>query len=205
MEMGRNEKARLKAIAPNEEKEMAITPEALRAAARPNTDIAIASINASKDKGWLRDFRARMAPRGESQIIAAIDNRLAELDEMEFCSRIGSAITGLTLVERVGESLRVYEAFLARKHDKNIRASRTKTMIKRWGEKEAMRRTVTNLDMSNGLESLAQYGRLDYSYEQIILDFPHEFDQTLRAKARANLRRLPEQKPPWSCKTVPSV
>jgi len=191
MKTGRNEKPRLKANVPSDGKETASTPEALRAAARPDTDIAVASISASKDKGWLRGFRARMEPRGELQIVAAIDNRLAELDEMEFRSRIGSATVGLTLVERVRETVRVYEEFLARKHGKNIRASRTNAMIKRWGEKEAVRRTVTNLDMSNGLELLAQYGRLDCSYEQIILDFPREFDQTLREKARANLRRLP--------------
>jgi hypothetical protein len=64
-------------------------------------------------------------------------------------------------------------------------------MIKRWGEKEAVRRTVTNLDMSNGLELLVMYGRIDCSYEQIILDFPHEFDAALRAKARTNLANLP--------------
>ena len=66
-------------------------------------------------------------------------------------------------------------------------------MIKRWGEKEAVRRTVTNLDMSNGLELLAKYDRLDCAYEQIILDFPDEFDAELIAKARANLSRLPKR------------
>jgi hypothetical protein len=45
-------------------------------------------------------------------------------------------------------------------------------MIERWGEKQAVRRTVQNLTMSNGLESLAKYGRLDCAYEQIILRFP---------------------------------
>jgi hypothetical protein len=43
-------------------------------------------------------------------------------------------------------------------------------MIQRWGEKEAVRRTVATLTMSSGLELLAKYGRLDCAYEQIILD-----------------------------------
>jgi hypothetical protein len=173
-----------------------VSPEALREAARPNTGKAIASINASKDEVWLRGFRARMIAVGESEIVAAIDNRLAELDEMRFRSGIGTRPTvGLTLAERVRESVRVVEAFLARKYGKNIRVSRTNTLIKRWGEKEAVRRTVATHDMSTGLELLAKYDRLDCSYEQIILDFAHEFDEALMAKARANLSRLPVQTP----------
>ena len=65
-------------------------------------------------------------------------------------------------------------------------------MIARWGEKEAVRRTVTNLTMSTGLELLSRYGRLDCAYEQIILDFPNEFGAPVIAKARENLARLPK-------------
>jgi hypothetical protein len=173
--------------------EAKITAEMLRAAARPNLEVAIDSIEASKDREWLQGFRARMIPAGESEIVAAIDKRLSELDELAFRRSIDSITKGLTLIERVREAVRVYEAFLARKHGKNIRASRTNAMIKRWGEKEAVIRTVTNMDMSNGLELLARYGRLDCSYEQIILDFPHEFEESLQMKARANLSTLPIQ------------
>lgn len=56
-----------------------------------------------------------------------------------------------------------------------------------------MRRTVANLDMSTGLELLAKYDRLDCAYEQIILDFPAEFDEALLKKARENLARLPQK------------
>ena len=42
-----------------------------------------------------------------------------------------------------------------------------------------------------GLELLAKHGRLDCAYEQIILDFPGEFDAGLIAKARENLARAP--------------
>jgi len=63
-------------------------------------------------------------------------------------------------------------------------------MIKKWGEKTALMRTVTNLNMSAGLELLAEHGRLDCAYEQIILDFPYEFNDTLILKAKANLARL---------------
>ena len=90
--------------------------------------------------------------------------------------------------------MRVYETFLAYKHGgKRIAAARTRSMIKRWGEKEAVWRTVTNRNMSTRLDLLAKYGRVDCAYEQIILDFPDEFDPVLTAKAKANLARLPPQ------------
>lgn len=155
---------------------------------------AIASVMRSADKEWLRTFRARMIEASAPEIVAAIDERLRQLGEIALRGRIGRPLTDMTLVERVREAVRVYEEFLAVKHEgKRIRASRTNKMIKDWGEKEAVRRTVTNLKMSNGLELLARYGRLDCAYEQIILDFPDEFDAALIAKARENLARLPKQ------------
>ena len=100
-------------------------------------------------------------------------------------------LVDLTLPQRVHEAVRVYEEFLAYKHGgKRIGASRTRAMIKRWGEKEAVRRTVVNMKMSNGLELLAKHGRLDCAYEQIIIDFPDEFEIKVIAKARENLARL---------------
>ena len=157
----------------------------------PNPAVAIASIRKSRDKSWLQEFRVRMVTVDAQEIIAAIDNRLSQLGEQALRGAIGKPLTDLTLAERVDEAVRIYEEFLAFKHGgKRISASRTRTMIKRWGAKEAVRRTVTNLTMSTGLELLAKYGRLDCAYEQIILDFPDQFDAVLIAKAKMNLSRL---------------
>jgi hypothetical protein len=73
---------------------------------------------------------------------------------------------------------------------KRIAASRTKAMIKRWCEKEAVRRTLTKLS-STGPDLLAKIMRLDCAYEQIILDFSNEFDPKMTAKAAENLACLP--------------
>ena len=125
------------------------------------------------------------------EIVSAFEERLSRLGEEGLRGAIGRPLVDLTLAERVHEAVRVHEEFLAFKHHgKRVPASRTKTMIARWGEKEAVRQTVTNLTMSTGLELLAKYGRLDCAYEQIILDFPDEFDPIVIAKAQANLRRL---------------
>jgi hypothetical protein len=156
-----------------------------------NPKAAIQSITSSHDKSWLVGFRTKILDADASEIVAAIDKRLTELGENDLRLAIRKPLTGLTLVERVHEAIRVYEQFLAHKHaGKRIAASRTRAMIKRWGEKEAVQRTVTNMTMSNGLELLAKYDRLDCAYEQIIIDFPGEFNPVVIAKAHANLARL---------------
>ena len=158
-----------------------------------NPGMAIASIMKSRDKDWLLGFRARMATANAQEIVAAIDERLGQLGEQELRGAIGRPLVNLTLAERVHEAVRVYEQFLAYKHGgKRVAAARTRAMIARWGEKEAVRRTVTNLTMSTGLELLAKYRRLDCAYEQIILDFPNEFAAAVIAKARENVARIPK-------------
>jgi hypothetical protein len=160
----------------------------------PDPAVAIKTIMTSTDEGWLRGFRARLGKDGDPKIINAIETRLAQLGEQSLRGAIGRPQADLTLAQRVDESVRVYEEFLARKHGgKRISASRTRSMIKRWGDKEAVRRTVMNLTMSTGLELLAKYDRLDCAYEQIILDFPDQFEAVVIAKARANLARLPSR------------
>ena len=162
----------------------------------PNPVIAIRSVMSSRDREWLLTFRSSMETAGAMEIIAAIDARLAQLRDDALKGAIGKPRSDMTFAERVDEAVRVYEEFLAHKHEgKRVKASRTKTMIKRWGAKEAVRRTVANLKMSNGLDLLWRHGRLDCAYEQIILDFPAEFDAAIVAKARANLARLPEAPP----------
>jgi hypothetical protein len=157
-----------------------------------NPTVAIASIAKSNDKEWLLAFRARMLAADAPKTVAAINERLGQLGEQALRGVIGRPLADLTLAARLHEAVRVYEEFLAYKDNaKCVAASRTRTMIARWGEKEAVRRTVTNLKMSTGLELLAKYGRLDCAYEQIILDYPDEFDAAFIVKARENLARLP--------------
>jgi hypothetical protein len=146
-------------------------------------DLTISGIEMSEDEAWLKEARLQL-----TALIEAIDARLAKL---KFHNSIASVPVGLNLGERVWETVRVYEAYLALKHRKNVRATRTRQMIAKWGEKEAVRRTVHNMQTSSGLELLAKYNRLDCSYEQIILDFSKEFDLALRLKAKRNLDQLP--------------
>jgi hypothetical protein len=159
-----------------------------------NPAAATEAINKSTDKAWMEEFRTRMIAAEKLDMVTALDRRLAELNELAFRTAIGSPTAGLSLIERVRESVRIHQEFLTRKRlGKGFRAARINAMIKRWGEKEALSRTVMSLNASTGLELLAKYSRLDCAYEQIILDFPHEFHEGLVTKARANLARLSHQ------------
>src|SRR5262249_15240290 len=80
----------------------------LTALARPTVQKAIASIRASPDEKWLRGFRNSMIPAGESEIVRAIDVRLAELEELRFRRRISAPVGNLSLEARVRESVRVF-------------------------------------------------------------------------------------------------
>ncbi len=157
---------------------------------KPDPAIAIPSINRSKDTDWLTDFRARIVNLKVPKIVAAIDERLRELGEHDLRVAIAKPLDDLTLVGRVEEAVRVSEEFLKYKHGRRVPTSRTKSMIVRWGHTEVVRRAVVNMNMSSDLELLAKYDRLDCAYEQIILDFPSEFETAVADKARANLCRL---------------
>jgi hypothetical protein len=156
----------------------------------PNPVVAITSIMKSSDTAWLTSFRASMVTAKAPRIAAAVDDRLNELRDLALRGAIGEPLTDLTLEERVHESSRVYGAFVAHKQGGNrVDAAKIQAMVARWGEKEAVGRTVTKLAMSTGLELLLKYGRPDCAYEQIVLDFPGEYDAALVAKARENLAR----------------
>ena len=89
-----------------------------------NLAAATAAINKSSDKSWLQGFRDRMVAAGESDVVDVLDHRLAELKEVAFRVAVGEPIEGQSLVERVRESVRIYEEFLARKHANSRRANK---------------------------------------------------------------------------------
>ena len=64
----------------------------------PNPAVAIASIRKSRDIAWLRGFRANMAAVDAPEIVAAIDERLAELDETALRVAIGRPLANRFLI-----------------------------------------------------------------------------------------------------------
>jgi hypothetical protein len=157
---------------------------------RPDPAVALPRISASTDRAWLEGFRDRMLASGHDDFVTAITERLNALDEIEFQSRIARPMTEMTLAERVWEAIRVHEELLRKKNGKRTAAARSRAMIRKLGEKGAVIQTVVTQDSSTTLALLAKYDRLDCVYEQIILDFPQEFEPHVVEKARQNLARL---------------
>jgi hypothetical protein len=87
----------------------------------------------------------------------------------------------------VWETIRVYEELLFLTHGTRRRAAGTRPMITKWGEKEALRRSVRDANGSAALALLVKYDRPDCSFEQIVLDFADEFDTDTVEKARTSL------------------
>lgn len=156
---------------------------------------ALTFIAGCTDKKKLRQLRTNVAAHGYPELIAAVDDRIGDLNRGALSSALGVRMDNGTLIGRVWESVRIYEELLQHKHGRQQRASRTRAAIARHGEMEAVRRTVATGKASTGLALLNAHNRLDCSYEQIVLDFPNEFDASTRAKAQAILERLHSETP----------
>ena len=154
-----------------------------------NSERVVQNIRISNDRDWLVGFCDRIATEGRPEIVSAIDQRLTELAEQDLRRKVGPPLGAeASLVERVQEALRVYEEGLSVKHGRHQPAGRLRPMIKRWGEKEAVRRLVTTHDKSTGLDLLPRMARLDCAFEQIILDFAGEYDNEPQLLAKAARR-----------------
>ena len=95
-----------------------------------------------------------------------------------------------SLVKDVERGLAVYEELLRRKHARRVAASRTRKMIVDHGYKEALMRIVARGRQNIGFEALEQAGLPEFSFEQIVLDHPHEFDEATLSKAKAALTEV---------------
>jgi hypothetical protein len=99
-----------------------------------------------------------------------------------------------SIVER---TLQVHEANLGRRHGKPTqRAGRTRPMFKRHGTVGALTRLVMRSKPSSGLLSMAEAGRLDICFEQLVIDHSDLFLPQAVAMARANLAKVKGEPPP---------
>lgn len=154
--------------------------------------VAISPILEAADRALLQGLRARLATAGAAEAVAALDALTRVLDRHALHGAIGRPRPDLTLEQRVQEAVRVFEVILAHKHNgRRVPASRSRAMIRRWGERETIVRIVGAPGASPGLAVLAVHGRLDCTYERIVLDFPDQFHPDLVLKAQASLARLP--------------
>ena len=142
------------------------------------------AIAKSRDRKWLIDCRAHNLKLGKKEVVAAVDQRVRDLNLDEALRRRTDANS---VEERVRESVRVYRELLRHKHGRGQAAGYTEREIRDYGEREALIRTIRRGKKTDGLRLLAQHDRLDCAYEQIALDHADELPEDVVERARQTL------------------
>jgi hypothetical protein len=142
------------------------------------------AIAKSPDRKWLSGCRAHNLKLGNKEVVAAIDQRLRDLNLDEALRRRADANS---IEERVKESVRVYRELLRHKHGRGQAAGYTEREIRDYGERDALIRTIRRGKKTEGLKLLAQHDRLDCAYEQIALDHADELPNDVVEQARQTL------------------
>lgn len=85
------------------------------------------------------------------------------------------------LIEAIENAINTYEQISGEY------ASRTRPMIERYGHVEALSRIVQNADLQSGFRALRDDGKLDVSFEAVVVNFSAEFDPKIVQAAKWRL------------------
>ena len=145
------------------------------------------AIARSSDRVWLKRCRDHNIGLGQKAIVERVEQRLRDLD---LGDALKMRLEAETLEARVYESLRVYREILKHKHGRNQAAGYTEREIKQKTPRGALIDTIRRGKKTDGLRQLAEFDRLDCSYEQIAVDFAHELPEDVVERARQTLDEL---------------
>jgi len=160
-------------------------------------------IAGTRDLDGLLTVRRNAEARGrfDAAFKAALDLRAGELARDLIARRTGLILTDLTPAEgKIVEAVSIYAGVMKRDGKD---PTRTLLQLKRRGLIEAAQAAVIRPRPAQGFQVLAEVGRADLSFEQIIIDYPEEFTGRAVWHARRTLG-LPNalSKPPASRATV---
>ena len=103
-------------------------------------------------------------------------------------TELGGAGFNNILIQALEKSTLLYEQQLFIKHNgKNVKASRSRQMIKRHGHKGALALWAENKEMTNGLKLLVKAGLEQFSAEQIVIDHADQFTPEQVANCKRKL------------------
>jgi len=88
------------------------------------------------------------------------------------------------------EAVFAYEAVLAQRRGKKIRATRTWQMIERHGIVEAATRAVDRPDDTLGYQALAAMGMQDISFEAVVIRHPSAFSKAAVGRCRERIAQF---------------
>jgi hypothetical protein len=154
------------------------------------------AIARSRDSGWLKQALDFNKQKGNKAVVDAASARLRDL-AFEAALRRQSAATDLA--SRVEEALRVYEALLSHRAGAPRRAGYTRRARTARGPIGMVAHIVMSGRATEGLGVLAEYERLDCSFEQIAIDcadeLPSESREEIVAKAKKMLATVRQPMP----------
>lgn len=145
------------------------------------------TVKASNDVTWLKGCLEHNRKIGNDAVAAAVTARMRDIELRNALNVKGG---DGTLEGRVLESLRVYREILRHKHGKKLAAGYTERAIRNHGPKGALIVSLQSKKPTEGLLRLAEYDRLDCSYEQIAIDFANELPPEIVEQAKRNLAAL---------------
>jgi hypothetical protein len=149
----------------------------------------LAAIAKSSNLEWLEQCQRHNLKQGNLDVAEAAEQRIRDL-ELQVALRIRP--DAKSVEERVLESVRVYRELLKHKHGRNQAAGYTEREIRQHGPREALIRTIRRGKKTDGLKTLALYGRLDCAYERIAIDHADELPADIVEQARQTIAEFSE-------------
>ena len=121
----------------------------------------------------LKQIQRNALSKGALDYAQKVDGRIREIMDAEFG----------VLGERFYKSVDAHEANLFKKHNKNVRATLIRRMVKEHGIYETINRLVSKRDrITQGFSEMIGSGKPEDTLEQIVLDHPELFSlETVRA------------------------
>lgn len=152
------------------------------------------SIRTRADLKALAQLEENIQQRGllSKEVVAALDDRSAELTRSLIAERAGIELTDLTPAEE--KIVQATSKYVGVKIRTGTNANRTLMQIKNLGLIGAAEAAVSRSQTTMGFQTLSDIGLSDLSYEQIIVDHPEEFSAQALWHARRTLN-LPNDLP----------
>ena len=90
------------------------------------------------------------------------------------------------LAQEIERTIDIYEQLIGQ------RATRTRSMIERYGQNDALSRLMVSADLQKGFKVLRDRGRLDDSFEALVVRYEGSFSREAVEAARWRLERAQE-------------
>ncbi len=142
---------------------------------------ALKSIAAETDTKKLKNWMVNGEKHGKREIVAAVANRVAELEGFDYSDPIE---------REVYQALKVAEACATLKNGKTTRLSRTRQKLAKETPLEFTKWVLRpSMKTTQGFDILHEYNLLEHTCEAIALRHPHNFTDDELATAKERLER----------------